>query len=78
MYSPLWDSSARANSEPLRDYGWDYARIQAEALALLVEGRLKADDLIEPIVPLGQVATALQEINEHPGRSIKLGVDYTL
>ena len=70
--------SSRANSEPLRDYGWDYARIQAEALALLVEGRLKADDLIEPIVPLAQVATALQEINEHPGRSIKLGVDYTL
>ena len=70
--------SSRANSEPLRDYGWDYARIQAESLALLVEGRLKADDLIEPIVPLGQVATALQEINEHPGRSIKLGVDYSL
>ena len=70
--------SSRANSEPLQDYGWDYARIQAESLALLVEGRLNADDLIEPIVPFGEVAEAVQAINEHPERSLKLGVDYTL
>ena len=70
--------SSRANSEPLQAYGWDYARIQAESLALLVEGRLNADDLIEPIVPFGQAAEAFETINEHPERTIKLGVDHTL
>ncbi|MBI4552874.1 MAG: zinc-binding alcohol dehydrogenase [Candidatus Latescibacteria bacterium] len=69
--------SSRACSEPLPDYGWDFARIQSESLALLVEGRLKADDLIDPIVPFARAAEAYQEINEHPERSIKLGIDHT-
>ena len=70
--------SSRANSEPLPQPGWDFARIRAESLALLVEGRLQADDLIDPIVPLSQVAEAYRAINENPEHSIKLGVDHTL
>ena len=70
--------SSRACSEPLPQYGWDFARIRTESLALLVEGRLAADDLISPIVPLAQAAEAYQEIDAHPERSIKLGIDHTL
>jgi threonine dehydrogenase-like Zn-dependent dehydrogenase len=70
--------SSRACSEPLPDYGWDFRRIEEEALALLVEGRLQADDLIDPIVPFARVAEAYQEINEHPERSIKLGIEHTV
>ena len=70
--------SSRACSEPLPEFGWDFARIEAEALALLVAGRLQADDLIDPIVPFARAAEAYQEIDAHPERSIKLGVDHTL
>ena len=70
--------SSRACSEPLPQFGWDFDRIRAESLTLLAEGRLQADDLIEPIVPLSQAAEAYDEINTHPERSIKLGIDHTL
>lgn len=70
--------SSRACSEPLPQPGWDFARIRAESLALLVEGRLQADDLIDPIVPFAQAAAAYHEIDEHPERSIKLGIDHEL
>jgi threonine dehydrogenase-like Zn-dependent dehydrogenase len=68
--------SSRACSEPLPDYGWDFARIEAEALSLLVQGRLQADDLIDPIVPFSRAAEAYMEVNEHPERSIKLGITH--
>src|SRR5262249_19992579 len=87
--------SSRAYSEPLPDYGWDFAGIEAEALARLVgsgppfdaavasngvfhlvQGRLQADDLIDPVVPFSQAAEAYMEINEHPERSIKLGITH--
>jgi threonine dehydrogenase-like Zn-dependent dehydrogenase len=68
--------SSRACSEPLPDFGWDFARVGEEALALLVEGRLQAEDLIDPIVPFTRAAEAYEEINEHPERSIKLGIEH--
>ena len=69
--------SSRAISEPQPEHGWDTGRIRSESLALLVEGRLHADDLIHPIVPPAQAATAYMEINTHPERSIKLGIDHS-
>ena len=68
--------SSRANSEPLPQPGWSFSRIQTESLALLVEGRLRADDLIDPVVPLARAAEAYHEIEAHPERSIKLGIDH--
>jgi threonine dehydrogenase-like Zn-dependent dehydrogenase len=68
--------SSRAVSEPLPDYGWTFERIRSESLALLVEGRLKADGLIDPIVPFDQAAEAYQRIDAHPEESIKLGIDH--
>ena len=70
--------SSRANSEPQPEHGWDFERIVSEALALLVGGRLQADDLIVPIVPLSRAAEAYQEMNDHPERGIKLGIDHSL
>ena len=70
--------SSRACSEPLPQASWNFARIRTESLALLVEGRLQADDLIDPIVPFAQAADAYMEINQHPERSIKLGIDHGL
>ena len=70
--------SSRAGTPPPREHSWDYARFQSEALALLLEDRLQADDLIDPIVPFSRAAEAFQEINEHPERSIKLGIDHTI
>ena len=43
-----------------------------------MEGRLQADDLIDPLVPFSQAADAYHEIDAHPERSIKLGIDHTL
>jgi threonine dehydrogenase-like Zn-dependent dehydrogenase len=68
--------SSRANSDPQADYGWDFKRIQKESLQLIVEGRIQADDLIDPIVPITQAADAYHAIFEHPERSIKLGIDH--
>ena len=70
--------SSRACSQPLPQANWTFARIQEESLALLVEGRFVADDLVDPIVPFAQAAHAYHEINEHPERSIKLGIDHEL
>ena len=70
--------SSRACSQPLPQPSWDFRRIQEESLALFVEGRLRADDLVDPIVPYARAADAYHEINEHPERSIKLGIDHEL
>lgn len=70
--------SSRACSQPLPQPGWNFSRIRSESLALMVEGRLKADDLVDPIVSFGRAAEAYHEISEHPERSIKLGVDHEL
>jgi Zn-dependent alcohol dehydrogenase len=68
--------SSRACSEPLVDSGWDFKRVQSESLALLTEGRLRADDLIDPIVAFEDVAEAYMEVVAHPEQSIKLGVQH--
>ena len=70
--------SSRANSQPLPQPNWTFDRIREESLALLVDGRLDANDLIDPIVPFARAADAYHEINEHPERSIKLGIDHRL
>ena len=70
--------SSRAVSTPHLHHGWDLPRVRSESLALLREGRLKADGLVAPVVPFARAAEAYHEICEHPERSIKLGVDHTL
>ncbi len=70
--------SVRSDSEPWLDYGWNKARGNKEAFDLLVEGRLTAEGLIDPIVPFTHVAEAYMQMNAHPETGIKLGVDHML
>ncbi|MDP8908716.1 MAG: zinc-binding alcohol dehydrogenase [Chloroflexota bacterium] len=69
--------SVRAQSLPLRDNpGWDLRRLVEVALAWLASGRLRADGILTPIVPFDQAVEAYREIDEHPERSIKLGIRF--
>lgn len=69
--------TARAESLPLRDApGWTLARLATVALSWLAEGRLRADGIVTPIVPFAESAAAYREIDEHPERSIKLGIRF--
>jgi threonine dehydrogenase-like Zn-dependent dehydrogenase len=70
--------SSRSNSEPWRDYGWDFKRGNEEAFNLLVEGRLNADDLMDPVVAFDDLAEAYMQMNSNPETAIKLGVDHSL
>jgi len=69
--------SARAQSLPLRDApGWTLGRIAETCLGWLASGRLRADGIVTPIVRFEDAAEAYREIDEHPERSIKLGVRF--
>lgn len=69
--------SARSESLPLRDApAWNLARLVDVALAWLTAGRLRTDGIVWPVVPFGESADAYRTIDEHPERSIKLGVRF--
>lgn len=69
--------SARAQSLPLRDHpAWTLDRLVETALRWLGDGRLRTDGIIDPTVPFAEAAEAYREIDEHPERSIKLGVRF--
>jgi hypothetical protein len=40
------------------------------------DGGVADDGLVTPVVPFAEAATAYREIDEHPERSIKLGVAF--
>lgn len=70
--------SCRAESLPLRDApGWNLQRMTETALGWLASGRLRADGMVTPVVPITEVVQAYREIDEHPERSIKLGVRFS-
>ena len=69
--------SVRAESLPMRDApGWDLARMVDVSLDWLTTGRLRTDGIITPIVSFEDSAEAYREIDEHPERSIKLGIRF--
>ena len=69
--------SARAQSLPLRDApAWDLARLAELSLKWLAEGRLRADGIVTPVVDFADSVEAYREIDEHPDRSIKLGIRF--
>lgn len=55
---------------------WSYEHLHEEAFAHLRDGRISAEGLIDPVVPLSEAPDALREIEANPERSIKLGVVY--
>jgi threonine dehydrogenase-like Zn-dependent dehydrogenase len=69
--------SARVESLPLRDApAWTLGRLVEVAFDWLTTGRLRSDGIITPVVPFDQAAEAYREIDEHPERSIKLGISF--
>jgi hypothetical protein len=69
--------SARVESLPLRDApAWTLERLVEVALGWLTSGRLRTEDIVTPVVPFGESVEAYREIDEHPERSIKLGIRF--
>ena len=69
--------SARVESLPLRDApAWTLERLVEVALGWLTSGRLRTEGIVTPVVPFGESVEAYREIDEHPERSIKLGIRF--
>lgn len=67
----------RAESEPHRDHPrWHNRRLADAAWELLAGGRLNCNPVVQPVVSFADVVTAYQEIDNHPDRSVKLGVAF--
>ena len=67
----------RAESEPHRDHPrWNNRRQADAAWDLLATGRLSCEAIVRPVVPFDQSPEAYREIDEHPERSVKLGVSF--
>lgn len=69
--------SARSQSLPLRGApAWTLERTVDLALSWMIGGRIRTDGILTPIVPFEESADAYRMIDEHPERSIKLGVRF--
>jgi threonine dehydrogenase-like Zn-dependent dehydrogenase len=69
--------SARVESLPLRDAPvWTLERLVEVALGWLTSGRLRTEGIVTPVVPFDESVEAYREIDEHPERSIKLGIRF--
>jgi threonine dehydrogenase-like Zn-dependent dehydrogenase len=69
--------SARSESLPLRDApDWTLERMIRTCVDWLIDGQLNATGIITPVVHFDDVVEAYREIDEHPERSIKLGVRF--
>jgi threonine dehydrogenase-like Zn-dependent dehydrogenase len=70
--------SARVESLPLRDApAWTLERLVDVALRWLASGRLRTEGIVTPVVPFDESVEAYREIDEHPERSIKLGISFS-
>lgn len=69
--------SARAESLPFRDApGWNLSRMVQVSLNWLTSGKLRTEGIVTPIVPFADSVDAYRDIDEHPERSIKLGINF--
>ena len=69
---------ARANSDPNRDHPrWSFGRIMDTCWKWLSEGRFDCEDIVAPVVPFADAAAAYEEMDNHPERSVKLGVSFS-
>jgi threonine dehydrogenase-like Zn-dependent dehydrogenase len=68
---------SRACSEPNRDHPrWDFQRIMGTCWAWLSAGRFRCEGIIAPVVDFADAVEAYQDIDNHPEKSIKLGVRF--
>lgn len=70
--------SARAQSLPMRDApAWTLGRLVEVAIDWLASGRVHTEGIITPVVSFEESVEAYRMIDEHPERSIKLGVRFS-
>ncbi len=68
---------SRACSEPNPDYPrWDEGRILNCCWRLLKEGMLKAEDIVQPVVPFAEIVEHYPKIDTAPETNVKLGVEF--
>ena len=69
---------SRVASEPLPDYPrWNRKRIEATVWQLIVNSYINCLDIINPVVPFSEAATAYSiNVDQHPEKSIKLGISF--
>ena len=68
---------ARANSDPNRDHPrWNFRRIRSTCWRWLADGRFDCEDIVDPVVPFEDSVEAYIEMDNHPERSVKLGVSF--
>lgn len=68
---------ARACSDPNRDHPrWNFGRILDTCWQWLSEGRFQCEEIVSPVVPFAESPKAYQEMDEHPEKSIKLGMEF--
>lgn len=69
--------SVRAQSLPMRDApGWTLERMVRLSLDWMIDGRIRTDGIITPIVPFDESTDAYRMIDERPWESIKLGIRF--
>ncbi len=68
---------ARANSDPNRDHPrWNFRRIRGTCWRWLADGRFNCENIVDPVVPFEDSVEAYIEMDNHPERSVKLGVSF--
>ncbi len=68
---------ARANSDPNRDHPrWDFRRIVDTCWKWLAAGKFRCEEIVDPVVPFENVVDAYKEMDNHPEKSVKLGVSF--
>lgn len=68
---------ARACSQPNRDHPrWDFARICDTCWQMLSEGKFQCEEIVNPVVSFSESVGAYQDIDNHPEKSVKLGVAF--
>jgi len=67
--------AARSQSLPLRDHpAWTLARLTDVAPRWLASGRIISMGIVSPTVAFADSVDAYREVDEHPERSIKIGI----
>ena len=69
---------SRACSEPNPDYPrWSWKRLNEECWELLSSGKIKCENVIDPVVSFDRAAeTYLDVVDANPAKSVKMGVAY--
>jgi threonine dehydrogenase-like Zn-dependent dehydrogenase len=69
--------SVRSQTLPMRDAPrWTLERMVEQSLEWMIEGRIRTEGILNPIVPFEESADAYRMIDERPWESIKLGVRF--